>query len=1147
MKIIPLISNKFVKNNTLKELFRVMRITLILLFVLSFQLLAENVNGQDAIVKLETNEVSVKQLINEIENQTDYLVVFSNREVNTSRIVNLKSNAGKVSEYLNEAFEDTDIGYDFENNYIILAKKDSENKALDILSERATQQTGKTVTGKVVDANGNPVIGATIVVQGDATKGTVTDVDGNYVLTNIPENAILDITYVGMQHQSISTSGRTSVNITLLEDMELLDEVVVVGYGTQRKSDVTGSLSVVKADDLLSGSNFNALQGLKGKAAGVNVFTSTGNPLGINESSQRIMIRGMNSINTNTNPLFVIDGVQTDNIQFINPNDIERIEVLKDASSTAVYGARGANGVILVTTKRGATGPNDVIVSYEGWVSLGTISKYIPVMDAYEFLEMQDRAFKNISKYQQGRAYLAKQGVSELFVDRSDPLLFDNNGNPLYNTNWQKEATRSALSHNHQLNVQQQGKKSSSGVFLNYSDQQGILLNNYAKRLSARFTLDSNPMQWFSINSSAMATHMWGNGIDDSGGGLTARRTIWEMLPILPVKFPDGTWSTSQYKGSRLNFAPEAMTNPVHELTERIRGRYRTKIFGNLAFIFHITDALDIRTQIGVDANINTNKDYVPNNMINISTRGSANITDWKNYYWQEETYMNYNKLINDRHRINAMLGMSWSKSYSMTSSTGTVQDFDSNFFGVDNLGAGKTPSAPSSSISEWSMNSYFGRGSYSFNDKYLATLTLRIDGSSRFGENNKYAFFPSFGLGWVLTSEDFLKNTSSWLSFLKLRTSYGRTGNSEITPYSSLATISSGTYLLDGNRVATNQMSRMPNPDLQWEKTDQFDVGFDAIFFKDRLNLEMDYYYKKTHDLLLARPLPFTTGFGTVMDNIGRVDNSGIDLLITSTNIENDHFRWETTFNMNYNKNVIKKLGENDEDILTSPSFVGGNVILRVGESMGSFYGYKRLGTWSTDEAEEAAKLGFVPGEAKRSKDRTIIGKGMPDFTGSFINRFYYDNWDLLVDLQYVLGVETWQLHYHTSEDRTGYINGLKTILYDSWTENNQNTMVQQIRHRVFAGHNTTADSRWVADGSYLRGNVIQIGYSLGKKALDKLHLKGLRLNLSVNNAFVIHSKSFTGYDPEGSSNTDRFGQNIFFYQYPTARTYSFGAKFNF
>jgi len=399
--------------------------------------------------------------------------------------------------------------------------------------------------------------------------------------------------------------------------------------------------------------------------------------------------------------------------------------------------------------------------------------------------------------------------------------------------------------------------------------------------------------------------------------------------------------------------------------------------------------------------------------------------------------------------------------------------------------------------------------------------------------------------LGWVASSEGFMQH-SSWVEFLKFRTSYGRTGNSEISPYSTLATMSSSTHLLNGSRATINQMARLANPDLEWEKTDQFDIGLETELFNNKVRFEIDYYYKKTTDLLLARPLPYTTGFSSVMDNIGRVDNFGIDFLVNTTNIDQNNFRWESTVNLNYNRNKIRKLGENDEDILTAPSFLGGNIILRVGEPMSSFYGYERYGTWGTDEAAQAAEVNSVPGEAKRSTERKIIGNGMPLLTGSFINRVYFNNFDLILDLQFVTGVDTWELFHHTAEDRTGYINGLSTILYDAWTENNQNTMVQQIRHRVYAGHNTTADSHWVSDGSYLRGNLIQLGYTLDNQITGKWKINNARVSLGVSNAFLINSKDFKGYDPEGSSNTDRFGQNVFFYQYPSARTYTLSLNFS-
>lgn len=1010
-------------------------------------------------------------------------------------------------------------------------------------SHLVSQHSEREISGKIVDSSGIPVIGVNIMVKG-TTIGTISDVDGKFVL-NVPQNAVLVFSYIGYKELEMPVGEKSILNVTLHENTEEIDEVVVVGYGTQRKSDVIGAISVTSAEELLSTPSFNALQGLKGKAAGVSIFNGTSNPLGQDGNSSRVVIRGMNSINTNTDPLYVVDGVQMSEIQYINPNDIERMEVLKDASATAIYGARGANGVILITTKRGNTGQKGLTVSYNGYVSMATMARKMDVMNAEEFLKVEDIAFANLSKYPQGQAFLESQGVKEYFVDRSDPLIFDANGNPLYDTDWQDVGTRNAISHSHQLNIQQQNQNSSVGAFFNYTDQQGLLHNNYAKRISAKFTYDTKPREWFELNSNLMVNHMWGNTVDDTGGGQTARRTMWEMPPILPVKFPDGSYSSTQYPGSKLNLGLEGMSNPLQELLERKKGRYRTKLFGNVAVVFHLANGLSLRSQIGVDANFRQDKNYSPNNLVGISSRGEASFYNAQWLYWQEETYLNYNKLLKDKHRINATLGASWSKDTKEHNQTGNVYDFDTNYYGYDNLGAGKTPSAPASGYSSWTMNSYFARASYTYNDKYLMTATMRIDGSSRFGKNNKYGYFPSAGLGWVISNEDFFR--VKWINNLKVRASYGRTGNTEIDPYKTLSTMASGTTLINGGREVTSEISRMPNPDLEWEKTDQFDAGFNLGMFDNRINLEFDFYLKRTKDLLLDKPIPFTSGFSSVWDNIGEVENKGVDFMLNTVNIENKDFRWESTLNFNYNKNTILKLGDNNEDIIMGPDIQGGNTILRVGESLGSFYGYVRYGTWGTDEAEEAAKVNAIPGEAKRSSERFIIGNGMPKWTGSFINKFYYKNWDFTLDLQFVGGVDVWQQFTHTMEDRTGIANGLKSILYDSWTEQNQNTMVQQIRQQSYAGQNTMADSHWVCNGSYLRGNLIQLGYTFNNTLMKKLKTRSLRVYFSVNNAFVICSKDFKGYDPEGTTYNDKFSQNIMSFEYPSARTYTLGVNFMF
>ena len=1108
-----------------KKLLLVMKLTTFLLF-LSVIGMAANTYAQGTKFDLNVKNATVIQVFDEIERVTEFGFLFKTDQMDLSKHYTLDIKDANIEKILDEVLSKDQYSYNLIDKNIVITKV----SASAIQDEKSVK-----VSGKVTDKGGLPIPGTTVVVKG-TTTGVITDANGTYSLSNIPANATLQFSFVGMKTQEVKVGNQTVINVVVEEESIGIEEVVAIGYGVQRKSDLAGSVGIANADQILKYSSFSALQGLKGKVAGVNIFTNSGNPSG----NTRVIIRGVNSINTSSNPLYVVDGVQMSDFQFINPNDIERVEVLKDASAAAIYGARGANGVILVTTKRGSGEGEGVTVSYNGWVSLGVLAKKVDLMNSDEFMQMEDAGFANFSKYSQS------QNSAGTVVNRTDPLLFDAQGKPLYNTDWQEEATRDVISQNHQFSIQQQGKTSSVGAFMNYTDQQGIMLNSYMKRLNAKLTYDANPKPWLSTGVNLMVNHIWANDLDETGGGQTARRTMWEMPSIIPVRFPDGSWSNSQFTGNKLNMGLEAMSNPVHELTTRKMNRYKTKIFGNSSLTFHIIDGLDLKTQVGVDVNQNTDKNFSPNDLINISSpNGFANMSTYDSYYWQEETFLTYNKAIK-KHRINALAGLSWSQQTAASSGTGDVRGFSTNFFGYDNLGAGTTPSAPSSDWNRWAMNSYFVRGSYTYNDKYLATLTARVDGSSRFGLNNHYGFFPSGALGWVISNEDFLKD-QSWLNSLKLHTSYGRTGSSEINVYSTLATINSGTVLLNNGRGASTYVNRLANPDLKWEKTDQFDFGFNLSMLKNRVNLDFDYYYKLTSDLLLARPIPYTTGFSSVIDNIGEVSNRGLDILLTTTNVKTSNFSWESTFNVNYNTNRIEKLGANNEDILTNPGFVGGNVILRVGESLSSFYGYRRLGTWGSNEVAEAAKVGAVPGQAKRSTEREILGKGLPNWTGSFINTFNYKNWDFTVDLQFVAGVDTWQLYMHSMEDRSGIANGFSTILYNGWTENNQNTMVQQIRQQNYSGQDSQADSHWVSDGSYIRGNLIQLGYTFDNSKLTRMGLKKLRGYVSVSNAFLIDSKDFLGYDPEATSNNDQFGQNIFFYQYPRPRTFTFGVNLSF
>lgn len=1004
---------------------------------------------------------------------------------------------------------------------------------LTVQLDAAARQGSIVVKGVVFERQDGkvPLAGASVVVKGSG-DGTITNAQGRFQLTVANESVTLVFSYIGMTPQEIVVGKQRDFNVYLESGDETLDEVVVTGYGTQRKSDLTGAVAVVSSKELLKVPANNALQGLKGKVSGVNVFLNSGSPTG----SPRVLIRGLGTINSSSNPLYVVDGVVMENIQFLNPNDIDRMEVLKDASSTAIYGARGANGVILVSTKRGAP-TEGLVIGYDGFVSIGVLPKKLDVLNSNEFLEVIERGFQNYSKYN-------TSGTPPVFT-KSDPRLFDAEGNPLYDTDWQGEATRTAVSHNHQLSVLGKAEKSSFGAFMNYAKTEGIMLNNWLERINGKLAYDANPKKWLSLGTNILVNYNRGNEFEEGGGHQMPRRSMLEMPPIFPVKFPDGTWAHSGMISD--SYSLEAIPNPVHVLTTQDRLRKRTQIFGNSYVTFHILPGLDLRTQFGFDKQDNIIQNYDPTDLINISSPlGYAYIEDQHSFYWQEETYLNYNKEIGD-HRINGVIGLSWQERTAETNAI-SARGFSDNFFRFNSIQAASQPGAPTSSYDRWSMNSYFLRGSYSYQSKYLLTFTGRIDGSSRFGANNKYGIFPSVGLGWVLSQERFLADIDV-LDELKLRSSYGITGNTEIPTYQSLSTISSETTLINGSRVSQSYINRLPNPNLEWEKTKQFDIGMDLALFNRRLTLGLDYYHKLTTDLLLDRPVPTSTGFAAVRDNIGSVSNRGIEVLISGTPVKSADFNWETTLNFNYNKNRIEALGLNDEDIFPGPNWVSGSqTILRVGESLSSFWGYKRLGTWSTAEAAEAAKIGAIPGEAKRSAERSIIGNGLPDWTGSFINNFRYKNIDLSIDLQFVMGVDILQQFFHSMEDRTGYSNGLKRTLYDSWTEDHQNTMIQQIRNGPYSGQNSEVDDHWVANGSYLRANAISIGYNFGAQQLSKIGLKNWRVYASVQNAFLITSDSFMGYDPEATSwEGDQWGQNIFFHQYPRPRTFTLGTSFQF
>ena len=997
-----------------------------------------------------------------------------------------------------------------------------------------------TVTGTVMDTSGNVVAGASVVVAGSSV-GTISDNRGAFSL-NAAGNATLSVSLMGYQSMDVAVNNRTRIDIVLQEDATIMDELVVVGYGVMRKSDITGSISNVKGDDIVQAQSFNVVDGLRGKVAGVNIFSNSGQP----GDYSRILVRGISTINSDFEPLYVVDGtIMTNGMQVLNPNDIESMEVLKDASATAIYGARGANGVIIITTKRAKVGSDNVSVSYSGSVTLSTMARKIDVLNAEEWQQVFMQGLKNANDYKGTNYSLDRK------THFTDPRYFDSNGNAIHDTDWQDEATRNSVSHNHQIGITQSGEKSAFGAFFGFTDQQGIMKESWMKRATARMTFDANPKKWLTIGSTMSVNHTWqndtGNAVND--GAQNALRRMLEMPAWYPVYNPDGTWAddntavfprvlkknaTATEEAQYVTYAGENGANPVHYLTETKYRRNYTQIMGNLGVTFHITPHLDLETRFGINFRNTINRNAGSKTVHDFGRpNGTASQRNNQDFFWSEETFLTYTNTFGGAHRLTAMAGMSWEEQlYQYFSANASM--FTDNYYQWWNLGAGTNRPSVGSERTRSAMNSYFFRAAYTYDNRYSATFTARADGSSKFGENNKFAFFPSAGLAWTISNESFMEN-AGFIDILRLHTSYGLTGNSGISNYQSLSTVSTGTTVLNDATVNTANLSRMANKDLKWETTAQFDIGFEASMFRDRLSAEVSFYHKYTSDLLYSRPIPYETGFSSVMSNIGEVSNRGLDIMLRGYPVRNDNFSWQTSLNLNYNKSRVEKIGTNNEPYWANWGSY------KVGEPLSAFGMFPFLGIES-----DRTKSTF--GRTILGTEREIVGKGLPDWTGSFINNFSYKNFDLTVDFQFTLGVEVYQDFLHSTQSRF-LTSGLKTLL-NGWTPENTNTNVQMIFNRQYgdnySDHN--ANSSWVCDGSFLRLNMIQLGYTFSNNTLARSGIGSLRVYATAGNLWLLCSDDYLGFDPENSSkNTNRFGQNVEFFSYPKSRTFTFGLNLSF
>ena len=1044
--------------------------------------------------------------------------------------------------------------------------KGLENNTKSAVVESTVAADQQAVSGTVKDDTGAGVPGVSIIEKG-TTNGTVTDVDGNFALSVQGTSSVLVFSYIGMVSQEIAVSGQSKINVTMKADYIGIEEVVAVGYGTMKKSDLTGSVTSVTPEKLVDRPVVNVGQALQNKVAGVQVIRqSAGDPGG----RPQIRIRGTNSINTSSDPLFVVDGIVGvfNALQNLDPQDIASMDILKDASATAIYGTRGANGVIIITTKRGAAG--DVKVNYDGSASVGIKTRRNDAVNADQFMYLYEQAFNNTPKY--GNLVTTKdfRGPKAAGNSWSEmPWLFEkvakdsylpglnfmgNDGNyykPRFNTLLEDEVFNNAFSYKNRVEVSGGTQKGRYSLALGNNNVESLLKESYNNRLNVRMTLDTELAKWLKLS----ANIAYARSKQDRMSSDLMRNTS-EYFAILPAyRYPNdpsiygayaGTWPTARDFNVGENRPGSTF------MLNQDEGFYQQDEFtGSFELNFQITPDLTFRTNFSVDNRNMASRWYSGDYQGRRNSDANGYHELWK--YWQSENYFNYNKTIGD-HQITGLLGLSWSEN-TYDYLTASASKFSSNFYQWNNLGAGTNPPTVGSSNTRGALNSYFARATYSYLGKYMLTATGRYDGSSKFGSNNKYAFFPSVGVAWRISQEGFLADSEK-ISNLKLRLSGGQTGNQEIGNYITQTYISPANVLLANGYNAGLFPGSTGNDNLKWETTTQYDIGVDLGLFKNRINVTFDVYQKVTDDMLFNLPLPQSTTTGNAWVNYGSVKNTGLELTLNTVNVQKKDFSWETLFTISANKNEITKLGPTGADIYVATGAGNGTSVFRVGEPIGSFFGLNRMGTWGTQEAVEAARYGRVPGDLKFEDtnndgkielltDGDVIGHAYPKFYGGFNNTFTYKNFDASIDIMFVGGVDKAIVH-ESAEDRQ-FVNGMMNTVMDGWRPDHQETMIAQVRAgNAGARYDSYPDTHMIWNAAYIRGQTASLGYTIQGNlgGIDRL-----RVYATADNFFLLTAVELPGYDTEGSSIQQINGRvpNIDKYMHPVPSTFSLGVNVTF
>ena len=1020
------------------------------------------------------------------------------------------------------------------------------------------------VRGKITNQKGEPVQNVSVLIAGSQV-GTTTDNEGRYSLTVPSNTASLVISSVGFKTKTVKVGSQTEINVSLDDDVSGLNDVVVIGYGTAKKKDVTGSVSTISSKRLLERQTVNLGQALQNKIAGVQVISQGG---GVPGQNPLIRIRGTNSITAGNDPLYVLDGVVgvANPLATLNPNDIQSIDVLKDASATAIYGARGANGVILITSKRGVGGKTQITVGSN--VSRNVLQRHVYALNAEQLSYLYLQTMMNAKKFgnvipgndfrataQGGEGNQATNTFSSMLHlfkavpagSYSVPLLGADGQyyKPMYDTNWETLMFPGSTSQAHYVSIRGGNENAKFSVSLGANDEKGLMLQSSFKRITSKITGDITATKWLKIATSIG----FNKSVQTGDDGIT--RSATEVWSILPVKYPmDAPPAFAGRWASNFDFKTgEQWWNVLFRRDQIYQQNNVGQVTGSFNATAQITKDLSFKGDFSIDYNNYKNNGY--SGKLYGGT-GSASISNTQSYFWQNENYFNYNKQIGN-HSISAILGLSWQKNQ-FQSFGASNSIFLSNFYGYSNLGAGAAPRpGVSSNDGGNALNSYFTRANYSYKDKYLLTVTARQDGSSRFGKNNKYGFFPSVGAGWKISEENFMKNASAF-SNLKLRGSWGKTGNQEIGNFQTQQFISTASVLQYGSVQTGLVPASVANPDLKWETTTQYDLGLEIGLLKGNINIGVDYYNKLTSDMLLSVPLPLSTTTGSVLRNYGKVENKGWELTFNTVNIATKDFRWTTDLIVTMNRNKVIQLGPTGAPIYQQFGAGNATTIIKVGEPVGSFFGLDRIGTWSTQEASAAMRYGRIPGDLKFKDtngdgridlltDGAITGRAFPAQIYGLHNTVTYKDFDFNLDIQIVQGVNKAFIK-ESAEDRQLVSGGLNTSL-NAWRPNYQNTKVGQFRPGnggAIYNYQSFSDSYIITDASYIRGQNASLGYSLSDKLTKRIGLQKIRVYLSAQN-FFLRTKA-EGYDPEGASLDKNLplAPNSDKYQYPTPSIYTFG-----